>query len=413
MKKLMRLGIYGSYMALLVLPAVCVIAEKAGGSWGWGALMMWCCAVAGYAVSGFVRKRKPLLMALAMAADVLAFGFLMPYGVWNWVLGGFAAILTVIASRHDWNDGDIYYIQPKLIVVGLLLGVIFYIIAFINAYRAATAQVGYALYFFVVATIVLVNFRSVRNNAGNQAKRMVRGNQMMTWGFLGILTLAVFFGPLQKAIGDALKAALIWFFALFKVGGPSETPTQSAEQVTDPQMDWSLLGEEAFEWPKWVQVLSNVIIYTVVTVALIALLAFMAVVLYKAIRALSEYLKRWFSNFSAAATEDYAEESEQLMSAQSMTRQFRDDVAKRVKKFFARPARWGSLTPAQRVRHVYHEMLEREVEITENAKNLTPQELCKRAEKDERFAALYDAVRYADKEVAAEVVEPFKGYLKG
>ena len=128
---------------------------------------------------------------------------------------------------------------------------------------------------------------------------------------------------------------------------------------------------------------------------------------------MSKYLKEWFATFgSARSDDDYAEESEQMMTAQSMRKQLQEDIARRVKKLFARPVRWNALTPNERVRHVYGHLLQQEKRISASVENMTPQQLCRRAEKDEAFAALYGKVRYAEGTATAEEAEKYRGYLK-
>ena len=410
MKKVLRLLIYTLYLTLTGISVVFLAADLAGRSPLAGIGMLALCCAAGYAVSGFVKERRALVSLLAALVLAAATVFLLPYGGWNVVLAVLFSVAAILAARHDWSEPDTQLIDARLLPAGLVACALTYLIALINLCETAKPQIGYALYGYLVLSVLLINRKSVRDNAGGQAGRMMRGNQALAWGFAAVLTLAVFFRPLQSAVWNGLRGLISAILSLFdgkQSAVQTVTPGQPAEQL-----DFSALGGDEKTLPPWLETLGNVLLYAVTIVALIALIAFLVWATWKGIRQLSAALVRWLHSFGSTAGEDYSEESEQLMTAQSMTRQLRDEMKRRARRLFTPPPRWGALTPAQRVRAVYQHLLERQKRIIPTAVNLTPEELCARADRDAAFARLYDRARYSDNEITAQEAETYRPYLK-
>ena len=249
-------------------------------------------------------------------------------------------------------------------------------------------------------------------------KGLIRKDMIMLWKYakailivVAVFTLVVFFQPLQQAVGDAARWIITSILELFnKPTEMSGTVSTGGEGMSE--LDLSFLDGDEKEWPKWLKIVSDVFLHAVTVIVVLALIAAIGYLAFKAIKRLNLFLKDWLATFGTMSSEEYAEESEQLMSAQSMRKQFQEDVAKRFKKIFERPVRWNTLTPNERVRHIYTKLLEQEKRITLSAENLTPEELCAKAEKDAQFAALYGKVRYAEADAAADEVEPYRAYLK-
>ena len=85
---------------------------------------------------------------------------------------------------------------------------------------------------------------------------------------------------------------------------------------------------------------------------------------------LAELWQKW--NGNGGSTEEYADQSEQMMTAQSMGKQLMDEWRVRVQKRLRPAPRWSALTPRQRVRTVYGHILNREVKIRPGAAAQTP-----------------------------------------
>ena len=406
-----RFLIYSIYLAMTCSGLVFLAAGLRGEApWAGCGMLLASCAL-GYAVSGFVKKYTAVAAVAAMLLAAAGTLLLLPYHGWNVVLMLINLACVIFGARHNWGEADTHLIDVRCMTAGLLISAIAYFVSILNGCPAPQPQIGYMLYAYIVLTVLLVNRKSVQVNAGGQAQRMMRSNQVLAWGFIAVFTLVVFFQPLQQAVGDAVRWIITSILEIFNK--PVDYGNAAAGgQEGMGEMDLSFLGGDEKEWPRWLKIVSDVFLHAVTAVVLLALLAGLAYLMYKALKSLSLYLKDWFSSFGASYGEEYSEESEQLMNAQSMRKQFQEDVAKRFKKIFERPVRWSALTPNERVRHIYTKLLEQEKRITLSAENLTPEELCAKAEKDAQFAALYGKVRYAEADAAAEEVEPYRGYLK-
>lgn len=411
MSKLIRFVLYSIYMALTGSGAVFMIAGlKEASPWA-GLGMMLLASMTGYAVSGYVKNRTALAAIAASILMAAATVMILPYEGWNVILALIHAAGIIYGARHKWEELDSRLIDVHLLPVGLMACAIGYFTAFINVCDAAQTQIGYAMYVYICLTVLLVNRRSVQVNAGGQARRMMHGNQVLAWSFVGLFTLGVFFGPLQEAVGTLVRNAIAAFFGLFE--GEAQMQQVTSGGGGGGGMDLSALGGVEREWPAWLKFLGDVVIYVVTIAALLGLAALVVWGLVRAFRELSAFLKDWLANFGSSGNDDFSEESEQMMSAQSMREQFREDLARRVKKLFERPVRWSALTPNERVRYVYKRMLQQEKKISASAENLTPHQLCERTEKDVQYAALYGSVRYGEKDATVQEAESWREYLKG
>lgn len=412
MSRLIRFVLYSLYLLLAASGLVYLVAGLYGSApWAGIGMLTVACAM-GYAVSGYVKRGTALAAVGAMLLIAAGSVILLPFAGWNAVLAILNVVCVIIGARHKWNEEDTRLIDLHLLAAGLVIDAAAYIVAILNGCEAPQPQIGYTTYAFVCVTILLVNRRTVQLNAGGQARRMMRSNQILAWSFVGVFTLAVFFGPLQRWVGEMIRWAVTSFFALFdkEDTGGTFAPTDTG---AEGDLDLSYLDGDVKEWPQWVQVLSDVFLYTVTIIVVLAVIAFVIWAMVRAIRKLSVYLKDWFSTFGAAGNDEYSEESEQLMSAQRMREQFSEEVKRRIRKVFERPVRWNALTPNERVRRVYSHILEQEKRISVTAENLTPHQLCAVSEKDAEFADIYGRVRYAEQEVSAQEAEKWRGYLKG
>lgn len=411
MKKALRLLLYAGTLALTCASVVLLAADFAGRSPLAGAGMLALSCAAGYAVSGYVKERRALVGLLAALALAAAASMLLPYGNWNALLALLGAAATVLGARHDWSNPETKLVDARLLPVGLTACGLTYLVALINLCQSAKQQIGYVAYGYLILSVLLLNRKSVQENAGGQTGRMMRGNQALAWGFAAVLSLAVFFRPLQSAVWNGLRWLISAVLSLFD-GKGAVSETAPSDQAAG-RMDLSALGGQERTLPPWLEMAGNILLYAVAIAALLALAAFVGWAIWKGIRRLGAALTQWLYGFGSGTGEEYAEESEQLMTAQSMGRQLRDEMKRRARRLFAPPRRWGALTPDQRVRAVYRHLLEQQQRAAPDAGNLTPEELCVRAQKDEAFARLYNRTRYSDSDITEQEAEAYRSYLKG
>lgn len=402
--------IYGAYLLVALLSPVYLLAAQTSESLGYGIAAIAIASFAGYLLSAYVKRRRALVCILLVAVVTAGILWLVPYGAWGTVLCVLCAAALIYGSQHDYSDLDNRILDAKVMVTGLVLSMITYLIALLNGLPQLQPLIGYTAYFFLMASFILINRKSVRNNAGNQAGRMMRGNQVLVWVFAAVLTFIVFFEKLASGFGELLRSMVRGFFSLF-AGGEASGEIVSGEAAAAPDMG-AILGEATQEWPLWVQRLSNILMYTVVTIALIALAAFLCWSIWRALRKFFDWLKVWMSQFNHGGMEEYTEESEQMMSAQSMRDKMVQDMKNRARKLFTRPVHWGSLSARDRVRHVYAQLLRQQKHVP-TAHAMTPAQLCTAADRDEAFAELYDKARYSQHEIGEDEAEKYRVYLKG
>ena len=83
-----------------------------------------------------------------------------------------------------------------------------------------------------------------------------------------------------------------------------------------------------------------------------------------------------------------------------MRREIGRQIRSRVRRALTPPPKWSAMTPNERVRYAYACLLRRQKETRPQAAAMTPEQLCRSAEVDPAFAALYDRVRYGEGQAA-------------
>lgn len=406
-RKILLYLLHSAYLALAASPLVLYAVDSAGGAL-WPALLLLAGAsFAGNAVSRFLRShRAPLALLVAALAAVGA--ALLPMRPWSFLLALLNAVVALTGARRRWQDAETEFLDARVMGAGLILCAVIYLMGLFNGLPAVQVQVGYLAYAELMVSLLLINRQSVRSNAGSQARRMMRGNQALTWIFMVVLTLAAFFGALREAVGRGLRAAISALLGLFS-GGESTGTVESGGGMG--QMDLSSLGESG-ALPEWLQVLGTVILTLFAVAALLAFAGFVVYALWKAFRTLAERLRAWLQRFQEEGAEEYSEESEQMLSAESMRREIGRQIRKTVRRALTPPPRWGAMTPSERVRYVYACLLRRQSKVAPGAVAMTPEQLCQSAELDPDFAELYDRVRYGQREPSAEEAERWRGAAK-
>lgn len=401
--------LYGAYLFVALLSPVYLLAAQTSESLWYGVAAVAVSSFAGYLLSAYVKRRRALVCMLLVAVICAGILWLVPYAAWNTVLCVLCAAALIYGTQHDYSDLDNRILDAKVMVTGLVLSMIAYLIALLNALPQLQPPIGYTAYFFLMASFILINRKSVRNNAGDQAGRMMRGNQVLVWVFAAVLTFIVFFEKLASGFGELLRNLVKGFFNLF-AGGEASGEITSGQAADAPDLG-AILGETTQEWPLWVQRLSTILVNVVVAVALIALAAFLCWSIWRALRKFVDWLKVWMSQFNHGGAQEYTEESEQMMSAQSMRDKMVQDMKNRARKLFTRPVHWGSLSARDRVRHIYAQLLRQQKHVPA-AHAMTPAQLCTAADRDAAFADLYDRARYSQHEIADDEAEKYRAYLK-
>ena len=87
-------------------------------------------------------------------------------------------------------------------------------------------------------------------------------------------------------------------------------------------------------------------------------------------------------------------------------------IRSRVRRALTPPPKWSAMTPNERVRYAYACLLRRQKKTCPQAAAMTPEQLCRSAEVDPAFAALYDRVRYGEGQAAPDEADRWRGAAK-
>lgn len=222
MKKLLLYLLHSAYLALTAAPSSCTPPRRPGRP-AWPAMLLLCGAsFAGNAVSCFLRERRALFALLA-AGLAAAGAALLPLFPWSLLLAAMNLVVALTGARRRWNEPETELVDARVMVAGLIVCAVVYLMGLFNGLPAVQARVGVLAYFYLVASLLLTNRQSVRTNAGGQARRMMRGNQALTWGFLAVLTLVAFFDALREAVGRGIRGALAALLRLIPQGQSAGT----------------------------------------------------------------------------------------------------------------------------------------------------------------------------------------------
>ena len=409
-RKIFRCLLCAFYLTTTVFPVAVLLAGLAEGSVLPAMLAFALAAVSGSVLSVFVKERRAIWTIAVIAAACAGSVLLLPYDGWNYVCAIGCGVIVPVGVCRDREENAL--IDVRLMIAGLFCAGLSYFIAMLNLIDWVKPVIGYGAYVYLMLSLLLLNRGAVRQAAGGQARRMMRGNQGLTLVFAVVMTIVVFIAPLQHAVANGLRWLIASFFNLFAGGNASDDIVSGGEQAG--QMDLSALGGEERVMPEWLQTLSTIVLTVVAVAAVLALLVLMVRQIVRWLKTLWNWLaelwQKW--NGNGGSTEEYADQSEQMMTAQSMGKQLMDEWRARVQKRLRPAPRWSALTPRQRVRTVYGHILNREVKIRPDAVAQTPQELCGSTQHDEAFAALYDRARYSDETVTEQEAERFRAYLK-
>ena len=409
-RKVFRCLLYAFYLTATVFPAAVLLSGLAEGSILPAMIAFALAAIGGSVLSVFVRERRALWTAGLIAAACAGSVLLLPYGGWNYVCAIGCGVVVPVGVCRDQEENAL--IDVRLMIAGLFCAGLSYIVAMLNLIDWIRPVIGYGAYAYLMLSLLLLNRSAVKQDAGGQAGRMMRGNQALTLLLAVVMTIVVFIAPLQRAVANGLRWLITSFFNLFAGGNVSDGVVSGGEQAG--QMDLSALGGEERVMPEWLQILSTIVLTVVAVAAVLALLVLMVRQIVRWLKALWNWLaelwQKW--NGSGGSAEEYADQSEQMMTAQSMGKQLMDEWRARVQKRLRPVPRWSALTPQQRVRTVYGQILNREAKVRPEAAAQTPQELCESTKHDEAFAALYDRARYSDETVTEQEAERFRAYLK-
>ncbi len=409
MKKLYYVLLKGLYLSVVPLPILYVIAAKAQVVLFPSILFISVYCAAGYVLSAYLSPRKLLYFIALTAANILINVLLMPYGLWNIVMAILATAGLTVGSFNNWGDENTRLVDTRILAAGLTIAAIMYFVAFLSVLNPIMPAIGYTAYGFLCVSLLLVNRSSVRQNTGSQQKRVMQGNQTLTLVFIILLSVLAFITPISRAIGAAIKWVIFFLYSIFGNRGQTAQQNSSGGEITGDLSE--VVGGEAATLPHWLEVAGNIFLYALTIAGLLAIAAFFLWALYKMFVAIWAKIKAMFARDNGEFDE-YTEESEQMISSASLGKMFREEVAKRIRKVFTAPVRFSALNPREKVRYLYQRILSEGEKVTKEAQSMTPEELCRRLEKDKEFGALYDRARYSEHGISETEAVKYREYLK-
>ncbi|MDR3085728.1 MAG: hypothetical protein LBU47_05375 [Christensenellaceae bacterium] len=366
---------------------------------GFGALpvllVLFACASLGLLMGLGERFRRLRLLFGALIAALLcvfSFGFTLPVSYIELLLC--LALYFCIAKAGDS--------PPLCPPTAMYLGFVGYgastIFAFFLEISVGPA-LGLGCFLLLSLTILLVNRDAVYQAAGAQARRMLAGNQALSFLLIGLIALLAFAVPIK----NAFVRFVAWLFSLLlRPGGDAPTelgnlPPQEAGDLILPEIG------EAAPLPPWLEATLQVLSQVFSTLCVLFFIGLLLYCLYRlfhdAIWSFLRFLQGLFAqpegNFG------YTEESEALLSAEGMGRQLRRDMALRFKRFLTRPVPFERLSPTEQMRRLYQTALKKALPTLPRARSLTPEQFAEAAGAPEGFSADYNLARYG--------ARPFEG----
>ena len=267
-RKIFRCLLCAFYLTATVFPVAVLLAGLAEGSILPAMLAFALAAVGGSVLSVFVKERRALWTIAVIAAVCAGSVLLLPYDGWNYVCAIGCGVIVPVGVCRDREENAL--IDVRLMIAGLFCAGLSYFIAMLNLIDWVKPVIGYGAYVYLMLSLLLLNRSAVRQAAGGQARRMMRGNQGLTLVFAVAMTIVVFIAPLQHAVANGLRWLIASFFNLFAGGNASDGIVSGGEQAG--QMDLSALGGEERVMPEWLQTLSTIVLTVVAVAAVLALL---------------------------------------------------------------------------------------------------------------------------------------------
>ncbi len=397
------------YVALAFVPPLLIGSLLCGSSPYLNLLLLFAASLAGFVSSAVLGSKK-----LIAGIPVLALLLYLCFGINGWQLFAFVPaaglFFALVVSLHHRYGQRGQVMETNVMIAGLVLYAFGYAFSFFaESLSVLCTPLGWLCLLLLVMTLLLVNHQNIIEASGGQARRMLGGNQLLTIGFVGVLVILSCIGSIRDALNAGLRALLGLLLRPSEDGGGGPLPTGGMNM----DMDLSQFGE-ATPAPRWLQILGNVVLYTITTVVLLGLIVLLVYGLSKWLRDIFSSLRKWLQSFQVDnEAEDFQEESEQLLSAKSMAEEFRKDVRRRIKKLFTRPVSWDRLNPQQKVRRLYQNLLREQAPTVRGALSMAPEDFLRAADKEKAgFAPLYNAVRYADYEVSPAQAEQARRDLK-
>ncbi|MDR2513620.1 MAG: hypothetical protein LBD02_00215 [Christensenellaceae bacterium] len=265
---------------------------------------------------------------------------------------------------------------------------------------------GLGCFLLLSLTILLVNRDAIQQAAGTQARRMLAGNQALSFLLIGLIALLAFAVPIK----NAFVRLMAWLFSLLLRPG-DDAPAESGDPPP-AEADGLVLPElgEAAPLPPWLEAALQVLSQVFSTLCMLFFIGLMLYCLYRlfhdAIWSFLRFLQGLFAQPDGGF--GYTEESEALLSAEGMGRQIRHDLALRFKRLLARPLPFERLSPAGQMRRLYQIALKKALPGLPHAQSLTPEQFAKAVHAPEGFAADYTLARYGARPFEGDAPEAYR-----
>ncbi len=351
------------------------------------------------------KKRGPISVIVAALYTGISMLLLLQAGYQILAVLPCAVLLFVLplsyarAAYAEWPLG--------LWIAGMAAHIVVHYLATRPSYLILSVPLRVCTAVYALLFLWTANRQQLQRGMHDDARppQSMRGtNGMLVTALFGVALVGACIEPLIKAIGAAwdvlmrgIARVVGWLLSLF---APTEIAVQQSEGVQEEMM---ALAEET-EPSRLLQILEQImIIITAVLVAVVLLwvIFFLAKRAYRLIKKLLERLRAYMG----AAGDDYIDQAESTLDAQSMGREARRRLHRLVARPVLRPG-WRQMDGRARVRYLFSRYRGRHAAITDA---MTAREAM---QDTPDFAALYERARYSDHPILEEEAEKARDVLK-
>lgn len=308
-------------------------------------------------------------------------------------------------------------------IAGVLLGSIAYLALAVYLHFSKNAppalqtliSVSAVLYLFLGTVAlnkqsILLSMSAHQGEGQSVPKQIVIRNRRIVISFASLVTIVSLIDPIRRFFAY-LAQKLGWLLSrIFGLhSAPVEAPAAFHATMPEPvQMAGEMYEETAGD----MSLLSKIVVYGFL--GLVAL-GFLYVV-FDGIKKLADKLTKWLEQLVGNVSEGFYDEKEELMSADEMRDQIKNNLLSGIKNLFARETPWRELDGRERTRRLLKLFYKKRAGKISNLRAKTAKEAIFEGDAPdgsrEAFYRMYDLARYSDHPVKSEEADALKKDLK-
>ena len=242
-------------------------------------------------------------------------------------------------------------------------------------------------------------------------KLIIIRNRRIVLSFATLVTVVSLIEPVRRLFSWlAAKLGML----LSKIFGLNYTDAAQAPQMPVATMMESvpMADMETAENIAEMGLMSKIFVYGFL---ILIALGFVWVV-FDAIKKLVDKMTKWLEKLAGSVSEGFYDEKEELMSADEMRDQIKNNLLSGIKGFFKRETPWRELSGREKARRLLLMTYKKRAGKIGNLKSKTAKEVIVSADLPENakepFYKAYDAARYSDDPIASEEMDALKKDLR-